>query len=64
MGGLVLLTGVCDREGERWVWTTERSRGMCIQRDRPRGREMGEERESNNQIKWVERESTRIKRVS
>ena len=33
-----------------------------IQRDRPRGREMGVERESNNQIKWVERESTRIKR--
>ena len=35
-----------------------------IQRDRPRGREMGVERESNNQIKWVERESARIKRVS
>ena len=37
---------------------------MGIQRERPRGREMGVERESNNQIKWVERESTRIKRVS
>ena len=41
-----------------------------IQRDRPRGREIGverereRERESNNQIKWVERESARIKRVS
>ena len=50
MGGLVLL-----------LFTS-------IQRDRPRGREIGvereRERESNNQIKWVERESARIKRVS
>ena len=26
LGWSVLLTGVCDREGERWVWTTERER--------------------------------------
>ena len=34
----------------------DRSRGMGIQRERPRGREMSVERESKNQIKWVERE--------
>ena len=56
MGGLVLLTGVCDREGERWVWTTERSRGMCIQRDRPRGREMGVGREQQSDKMGRERE--------
>ena len=33
----------------------QRPRGMGIQRERPRGREMGVERESKNQIKCVER---------
>ena len=43
---------------------TERERdgyGLQRERDRPRGREVGVERESNNQIKWLERERACIK---